>query len=110
MSIEIIYKTLEIEGSVEDIEILVNILRYMHIPPWSGNIYDCPSDVDATGFTTLEYEVVDTFKLTDLGERVSIPLNITQKLEAEIYDELLIRAANYREEDLGDEPLVYVSY
>lgn len=110
MSIEIIYKTLEIEGSVEDIEILVNILRYMHIPPWSGNIYDCPSDVDATGFTTLEYEIVDTFKLTDLGERVSIPLNITQKLEAEIYDELLIRAANYHEEDLGDEPLVYVNY
>ena len=110
MSIEIIYKTLEIEGSVEDIEILVNILRYMHIPPWSGNIYDCPSDIDATGFTTLEYEIVDTFKLTDLGERVSIPLNITQKLEAEIYDELLIRAANYREEDLGDEPLAYVSY
>jgi len=110
MSIEIIYKTLEIEGSVEDIEILVNILRYMHIPPWSGNIYDCPSEDDFYGITTLEYEIVDTFKLTDLGERVSIPLNITQKLEAEIYDDLLIRAANYREEDLDDEPLVYVSY
>lgn len=107
---ETISKTIEIDGVIEDVEIDVNILRYMHIPSWQGNIYDCPSDEDWWGYTTLEYEVVDTFKLTDLGERVSIPLNITQKLEVEIYDELLIRAANYREQDLGDEPLVYVSY
>ena len=107
---ETISKTLEIDGVIEDVEIDVNILRYMHIPSWQGNIYDCPSDEDYYGFTELTYEIVDTFKLTDLGERVSIPINITQKLEAEIYDELLIMAANYREEDLGDEPLVYVSY
>ena len=107
---ETISRTLEVNGQIEDIEIDVNVTHYLHVPPWSGNIYDCPSDIDATGFTTLEYEIVDTFKLTDLGERVSIPLNITQKLEAEIYDELLIRAANYREEDLGEEPLCYFNY
>lgn len=110
MSIEIIYKTLEIEGIVEDIEILVNILRYMHIPPWGGNIYDCPSDVDATGFTTLEYEIIETYKLTDLGEREKITLNITPEMEGSIYDELIVRAANYREQDLYDEPLLYVKY
>lgn len=107
---ETISKTLEIDGVIEDVEIDVNILRYMHIPSWKGNIYDCPSDEDFYGITTLDYEIVDTFKLTELGERVSIHLNVTQKLEAEIYDELLVRAANYREQDLGDEPLVYVSY
>ena len=107
---ETISRTLEVNGQIEDIEIDVNVTHYLHVPPWRGNIYDCPSDIDATGFTTLEYEIVDTFKLTDLGERVSIPLNITQKLEAEIYDELLIRAANYREEDLGEEPLCYFNY
>lgn len=107
---ETISRTIEIDGVIEDVEIDVNILRYMHIPAWQGNVYDCPSDEDFYGITTLEYEIVDTFKLTELGERVNIHLNITQKLEAEIYDELLIRAANYREEDLGDEPLVYVNY
>ena len=107
---ETISKTLEIDGVIEDVEIDVNILRYMRIPSWQGNIYDCPSDEDFYGFTELTYEIVDTFKLTELGGRVRIPLNITQKLEAEIYDELLIRAANYREQDLGDEPLVYVNY
>lgn len=107
---ETISKTLEIDGVIEDVEIDVNILRYMHIPSWQGNIYDCPSDEDFYGLTTLEYEVVDTFKLTDLGERVSIPLNITQKLEAEIYGELLIRAANYREEDYDEQALCYFKH
>lgn len=107
---ETISRTLEIDGKIEDVEIDVNVTHYVHIPAWTGNTYDCPSDEDFYGFTELTYEIIETYKLTELGERVSIPLNITQKLEAEIYDELLIRAANYREEDLGDEPLVYVNY
>lgn len=106
----LIYKTIEIDGNIEDIVIAVNIINYVHVPPWRGSLYNCPSDVDATGFTTLDYEIVDAYKLTELGECISIPLNVTQKLESEIYDELLIRAANCREEDLGDEPLIYVSY
>lgn len=110
MSIEIIYKTLEIEGSVEDIEILVNILHYMHIPPWSGNIYDCPSDIDATGFTTLEYQIVDTKMLTEDGEEISIQLEITPELESEIHSELVARASSYREDDYDEQALCYFKY
>lgn len=107
---ETISRTLEIDGKIEDVEIDVNVTHYVHVPPWSGNIYDCPSDVDATGFTTLEYEIIETYKLTDLGEREKITLNITPEMEGSIYDELIVRAANYREQDLYDEPLLYVSY
>lgn len=107
---ETISRTLEIDGKLEDVEIDVNVTHYVHVPAWTGSVYDCPSDEDFFGFTELTYEIVETYKLTDLGEREKIALNITPELEGAIYDELLIMAANYREEDLGDEPLVYVSY
>jgi len=107
---ETISRTLEIDGEIEDVEIDVNVTHYVHVPPWSGNIHDCPSDIDATGFTNLDYEIVETYKLTDLGEREKITLNITPEMEGSIYDELLVRAANYREQDLYDEALLYVKY
>lgn len=107
---ETISKTIEIDGVIEDVEIDVNILRYMHIPSWQGNIYDCPSDEDFYGFTELTYEIVDTFKLTELGEREIIALNITPEIEGSIYDELIVKAASYREQDIDDEPLCYVRY
>ena len=107
---ETISRTIEINGETEDIEIDVNITHYLHVPPWSGNIYDCPSDIDATGFTTLEYEIVETYRLTEIGEREIIALNITPEPEGSIYDELLAKAANFRECDIDDEPLCYVKY
>ena len=107
---ETISRTLEIDGEIEDVEIDVNVTHYVHVPPWSGNIYDCPSDIDATGFTNLDYEIVETYKLTDLGEREKITLNITPELEGSIYDELIVRAANYRERDADDESLCYFNY
>lgn len=107
---ETISRTLEIDGEIEDVEIDVNVTHYVHVPPWSGNIYDCPSDIDATGFTNLDYEIVETYKLTDLGEREKITLNITPEMEGSIYDELIVRAANYRERDVDDEPLCYFNY
>lgn len=107
---ETISRTLEIDGKIEDVEIDVNVTHYVHVPAWTGNVYDCPSDEDWYGYTELTYEIVETYKLTDLGEREKITLNITPEMEGSIYDELIVRAANYREQDLYDEPLVYVSY
>lgn len=107
---ETISRTLEIDGEIEDVEIDVNVTHYVHVPPWSGNIYDCPSDIDATGFTNLDYEIVETYRLTNTGEREIIALNITSEIEGSIYDELIVRAASYREQDIDDEPLCYVDY
>lgn len=107
---ETISRTLEINGQIEDIEIDVNITHYLHVPPWNGNMLDCPSDLDATGYTEVEYEIVETYRLTDIGEREIIALNITPELEGSIYDELIVRAASYREQDIDDEPLCYVKY
>ena len=107
---EIINRWMEINGEQQYIEISCKVTHYLVVPPWSGNIYDCPSDIDATGFTNLDYEIVETYKLTDLGEREKITLNITPELEGSVYDELIVRAANYREQDLYDEPLLYVKY
>lgn len=107
---ETISRTLEIDGTIEEIEIDVNITHYLHVPPWRGSKHTCPSDEDWYGYTELTYEIVETYKLTDLGEREKITLNITSELEGSIYDELIVRAANYREQDLYDEPLLYVKY
>lgn len=107
---ETISKTLEIDGVIEDVEIDVNIAHYLHVPPWNGNMLDCPSDLDATGYTEVEYEIVETYRLTDTGEREIIALNITPEIEGSIYDELIVKAASYREQDIDDEPLCYVRY
>ena len=107
---ETISRTLEINGQIEDIEIDVNFTHYLHVPPWSGNLLDCPSDLDASGYTEVEYEIVETYRLTDTGEREIIALNITSEIEGSIYDELIVRAASYREQDIDDEPLCYVNY
>ena len=107
---ETISRTLEIDGKIEDVEIDVNVTHYVHVPSWTGSVYDCPSDEDWYGYTELTYEIVETYKLTDLGEREKITLNITPEMEGSIYDELIVRAANYREQDLYDEPLLYVKY
>jgi len=47
--------------------------------------------------------------LTEIGEREIINLNITPEIEGSIYDELIVRVASYREQDI-DEPLCYVKY
>ena len=107
---ETISRTLEIDGKIEDVEIDVNVTHYVHVPAWAGSVHDCPSDEDWYGYTELTYETIETYKLTDLGEREKITLNITPEMEGSIYDELIVRAANYREQDLYDEPLLYVKY
>lgn len=107
---ETISRTLEIGGKIEDVEIDVNVTHYVHVPAWTGNVYDCPSDEDWFGYTELTYEIVETYKLTDLGEREKITLNITPELEGSVYDELIVKAASYREQDIDDEPLCYVRY
>lgn len=107
---ETISRTLEINGQLEDIEIDVNLTYYLHVPPWSGNILDCPSDLDASGYTEVEYEIVETYRLNDIGEREIIALNITSEIEGSIYYELIDRAASYREQDIDDEPLCYRKY
>ena len=107
---ETISRTLEINGQIEDIEIDVNITHYLRVPPWNGNMLDCPSDLDATGYTEVEYEIVETYRLTDTGEREIIALNITSEIEGSIYDELIVKAASYREQDIDNEPLCYVKY
>src|SRR5574343_1359231 len=107
---ETISRTLEVNGNIEDIEIDVNITHYLHVPPWRGSKHTCPSDEDWYGFTELTYEIVETYKLTDLGEREKITLNISPELEGSIYDELIVRAANYRERDIDEEPLCYFNY
>ena len=107
---ETISRTLEIDGKIEDVEIDVNVTHYVHVPAWRGSKHTCPSDEDFYGFTELTYEIIETYKLTDLGEREKITLNITPEMEGSIYDELIVRAANYREQDLYDEPLLYVKY
>ena len=107
---ETISRTIEINGEIEDIEIDVNITHYLRVPPWRGNILNCPSDLDASGYTEVEYEIVETYRLTDTGEREIIALNITSDIEGSIYDELIVKAASYREQDIDDEPLCYVNY
>lgn len=107
---ETISRTLEINGNIEDIEIDVNITHYLHVPPWRGSKHTCPSDEDWYGYTNLEYEIVEAYRLTELGEREIIDINITPELEGSIYDELIVRAANYRERDIDEEPLCYFSY
>ena len=107
---ETISRTLEVNGNIEEIEIDVNVTHYLHVPPWRGSVHSCPSDEDMFGYTNLEYEIVETYRLTDTGEREIIALNITPELEGSIYDELLIKAANFRERDIDDEPLCYVKY
>ena len=107
---ETISRTLEIDGEIEDVEIDVNVTHYVHVPPWSGNIHDCPSDIDATGFTTLEYQIVDTKMLTEDGEEISIQLGITPELESEIHSELVARAASYREDDYDEQALCYFKH
>ena len=102
---ETISRTLEIDGTIEEIEIDVNITHYLHVPPWRGSKHTCPSDEDWSGYTNLDYEIVETYRLTEIGEREKITLNITPELEGSIYDELIVRAANYRERDVDDEPL-----
>ena len=82
----------------------------MRVPPWRGNILNCPSDLDASGYTEVEYEIVETYRLTDTGEREIIALNITSDIEGSIYDELIVKAASYREQDIDDEPLCYFNY
>ena len=106
---ETISRTLEIDGIIEEIEIDVNITHYLHVPPWRGSKHTCPSDEDWYGYTNLDHEIVETYRLTELGEREIIDLNITPELEGSIYDELLSKAANYRERD-ADEPLCYFNY
>ena len=107
---ETISRTLEVNGQIEDIEIDVNVTHYLHVPPWRGSKHTCPSDEDMYGYTNLEYEIVETYRLTEIGEREIIALNITPELEGSIYDELLTKAANFRECDIDDEPLCYVKY
>ena len=107
---ETISRTLEVNGQIEDIEIDVNVTHYLHVPPWRGSKHTCPSDEDMYGYTNLEYEIVETYRLTEIGEREIIALNITPELEGSIYDELLAKAANFRECDIDDEPLCYVKY
>lgn len=106
---ETTHKQLEINGVIQDVEIRVEVTHYMHVPAWRGNPYDCPSDLDYYGHTALDYKIVDTVILTDEGEQ-SVNIPIDSQLESEIYSELLVRAASYREQDLDDEPLVYVKY
>ena len=107
---ETISRTLEINGIIEEIEIDVNITHYLHVPPWRGSKHTCPSDEDWYGYTNLDHEIVETYRLTELGEREIIDLNITPELEGSIYDELLSKAANFRECDADDEPLCYFNY
>ena len=104
---EIINRWIEIDGEQQYIEISCKVTHYLVVPPWSGNIYDCPSDIDATGFTTLEYQIVDTKMLTEDGEEISIQLDITPELESEIHSELVARAASYREDDYDEQALCY---
>lgn len=106
---ETIHKQIEIDSVIQDVEIRVEVTHYMHVPAWEGNPYDCPSDLDFTGYTELTYNIVDIVILTDEGEQ-SVNIPIDSQLESEIYSELLVRAASYREQDLDDEPLVYVKY
>lgn len=106
---ETISRTLEINGQIEDIEIDVNVTHYLRVPPWRGSKHTCPSDEDMYGYTNLEYEIVETYRLTEIGEREIINLNITPEIEGSIYDELIVRVASYREQDI-DEPLCYVKY
>lgn len=107
---ETISRTLEIDGTIEEIEIDVNITHYLHVPPWRGSKHSCPSDEDWYGYTNLEYDIIETYRLTEIGEREKITLNITPELEGSIYDELLTRAANYRKRDIDEEPLCYFNY
>lgn len=48
---ETISRTLEIDGKIEDVEIDVNVTHYVHVPSWTGSVYDCPSDEDWYGYT-----------------------------------------------------------
>lgn len=107
---ETISRTLEIDGRIEDVEIDVNVTHYVHVPAWKGGKHTCPSDEDWYGYTNLEYDIIETCRLTELGEREIIDLNITPELEGSIYDELLTKAANYRERDIDEEPLCYFNY
>ncbi len=100
---------MEVDGVIQEIEIRVEVSSYVVVPPWRGNILECPSDEDYFGYVNLEYNVIDTVILTDEGEQ-SVNIPIDSQLESEIYSELLVRAASYREQDLDDEPLVYVKY
>lgn len=104
-----LYKQMEIDGVVQDVEIRVEVTHYLHVPAWQGNPYDCPSDLDFTGYTELEYNIIDTVILTDDGEQ-SVNIPIDSQLESEIYSELLVRAASYREDDYDEQALCYFKY
>ncbi len=104
-----LYKQMEIDGVVQDVEIRVEVTHYLHVPAWQGNPYDCPSDLDFTGYTELEYNIIDTVILTDDGEQ-SVNIPIDSQLESEIYYELLVRAASYREDDYDEQALCYFKY
>lgn len=106
---ETIYKSIELEHGIYDVGIDVEVDSYVHVLPWTGNKHDCPSELDYHGYTSLSYTVVSTYIIEESGN-IPYDIPIDNELEHEIYSELLVRAASYREEDLDDEPLCYIKY
>lgn len=39
--------------------VTLNVTSFKQVPPWSGSIHSCPSDVDWYGYTEVEYELMD---------------------------------------------------
>lgn len=35
------------------------VTTFKVIPPWPGNVHNCPSDLDLYGYTEVEYELLD---------------------------------------------------
>ena len=45
---------------VKGIPALAHVTHFKVIPPWPGSPRSCPSDLDYTGYTDLEYDLYDT--------------------------------------------------
>lgn len=82
-----------IEASIQGIPCKVRIETYLVVPPWTGPISKCPSDLDYYGYTEIEFTVLDRKgyeanwlfeKMTDL-DRESIEHDISVYMGKEEY-------------------------
>lgn len=50
---------MQVATQIQGIPCLVEVTTFIHVKPWKGSPYTCPSSDDYYGYTEIEYDVLD---------------------------------------------------
>ena len=105
----------EHEGEKGELEVLPVVVDYLHSPPWNGNPYDCPSDLDYYGYTDLEWEIEKSIFHPDDEGKSAVEISVEKEdLSSKCLDKIehsvLQFCSTVSQDEFYDECLVSMNY